>query len=47
MKKLIIFLLCIALIGGGGFFGYKQYEKNRDEKKIVDVVPVSTLAIPS
>lgn len=44
MKKAIITLLCLALIGGGGYFGYRQYEKSRDEKKIVDVVPVSMMA---
>lgn len=44
MKKAIITLLCLAVIGGGGYFGYRQYEKNRDEKKIVDVVPVSMMA---
>lgn len=44
MKKAIIALLCLALIAGGGYFGYRQYEKSRDEKKIVDVVPVSMMA---
>ena len=44
MKKAIIALLCLALICGGGYFGYRQYEKSRDEKKIVDVVPVSMMA---
>ena len=46
MKKAIIFLLCIALLGGGGFFGIKQYQKSRDEKRVVDVVPVSAMAVP-
>ena len=46
MKKAIIFLLCIALLGGGGFFGVKQYQKSRDEKRVVDVVPVSAMAVP-
>jgi len=46
MKKAIIFLLCIALLGGGGFFGVKQYQKSRDEKRVVDVVPVSAMAMP-
>ncbi len=47
MKKAIIALLCLALLCGGGYFGYRQYEKSRDEKKIVDVVPVSMMAQPS
>ena len=47
MKKAIIALLCLALVCGGGYFGYRQYEKSRDEKKIVDVVPVSLMAQPT
>ena len=44
MKKLIIFLLCFAILGTGGFFGYKKYEKSQDDKKVVDVVPVNMMA---
>ena len=47
MKKTIIILLCLALLGGGGYFGYRKYEQNRDEKKVVDVVPVSMMAEPA
>lgn len=47
MKKAIIALLCLALLGGGGYFGYRQYLKNRDEKKVVDVVPVNMMAEPA
>lgn len=44
MKKAIIALLCLAVLAGGGYFGYRQYIKNRDEKKVVDVVPVNIMA---
>lgn len=44
MKKLIILLLCVAIVGTGGFFGYKKYRASQDEKKVVDVVPVSLMA---
>lgn len=44
MKKIIITMLCLALIAGGGFFGYKKYKQAKDEKRIVDVVPVSQLS---
>lgn len=44
MKKLVIFLLCVAVIGTGGFFGYKKYKSSQDEKKVVDVVPVELMA---
>lgn len=47
MKKAIIVLLCLAVLGGGGYFGYRQYLKNRDEKKVVDVVPVNLMAQPA
>lgn len=47
MKKAIIALLCLAVLGGGGYFGYRQYLKNRDEKKVVDVVPVNLMAQPA
>lgn len=47
MKKGIIALLCIAVLAGGGYFGYRQYQKSRDEKKIVDVIPVSMIAEPA
>ncbi len=29
MKKAIIALLCLALIAGGGYFGYRQYVKRK------------------
>ncbi len=44
MKKLVILLLCVAIVGTGGFFGYKKYRSSQDEKKVVDVVPVSLMA---
>lgn len=47
MKKLIIFLLCVAVLGGGGYFGYKHYMKQKDDKIIVDVVPVSKMYEPA
>ncbi|MBR1723773.1 MAG: efflux RND transporter periplasmic adaptor subunit, partial [Ruminococcus sp.] len=43
MKKLIITLLCLAIVAGGSFGGYKEYQKRKDAKRIVDVVPVSLL----
>ena len=46
MKKIIILLLCLAVVGGGGFVGIKQYQKSRDEKRVVDVVPVGAMASP-
>lgn len=47
MKKTIIILLCLALLGGGGYFGYRKYEQSRDNKKVVDVVPVGIMAEPA
>ena len=47
MKKFIIFLLCVAVIGGGGFFGYSKYMADKQEKIEVDVVPVSLMMQPS
>lgn len=44
MKKLIITLLCLAVVCGGGYFGYTAYQKNKDSKRIVDVVPISLLS---
>ena len=44
MKKAIIALLCAAILAGGGYFGYRTYIKQRDEKKVVDVVPVNMMA---
>ncbi|MBQ8108460.1 MAG: biotin/lipoyl-binding protein [Ruminococcus sp.] len=44
MKKLIIFLLCLAIICTSGYFGMQKYKKSKDDKKIVDVVPVSLMA---
>ena len=43
MKKFIIFLLCVAVLGGGGYFGYKKYEKDKKESIVVDVVPISMM----
>ncbi len=45
MKKAIITLLCIAIIGGGGYFGWKFYERKRDEQKVVSVVPVRNMVM--
>ncbi|MCQ2417238.1 MAG: biotin/lipoyl-binding protein [Oscillospiraceae bacterium] len=47
MKKFIIFLLCAAIISGGAYGGYRYYDKQRNAKKIVDVVPVSLMAQPA
>lgn len=47
MKKAIIALLCLALIAGGGYFGYRHYLNARDEKKVVKVVPVNLMAQPA
>ena len=46
MKKLIIFLLCVGIIGGGGYFGYKKYMDNKKKSVVVDVVPVSMMMPP-
>ncbi len=46
MKKLIIFLLCIAILGTGGYYGSVKYKKSKDQKKVVDVVPVELMAEP-
>ncbi len=45
MKKAIITLLCIAILGGGGYFGWKLYERKRDENKVVSVVPVRNMVM--
>ena len=47
MKKTVILILCIALVGGGSVFGYHQYKKSRMENTVVDVVPLSILAQPA
>jgi hypothetical protein len=47
MKKLIIFLLCVAVLGGGVYFGMKKYKDSKQEKVVVDVVPVSLMMMPS
>ncbi len=47
MKKLIITLLCLAVLAGGGWFGYNKYKTSKDKKKVVDVVPVSMMAEPA
>lgn len=47
MKKLIIFLLCVGIIGGGGYFGYKKYMDNKKKSVVVDVVPVSMMMQPA
>lgn len=44
MKKLVILLLCVAIVGTGGFFGYRKYKTSQDEKKVVNVVPVNLMA---
>ncbi len=43
MKKFIITLLCLAIIAGGSYFGYTKFQESKDEKRIVDVVPVSLI----
>ncbi len=43
MKKLIITLLCIGIAASGGYYGYSKYQKKKDSKRIVDVVPVQLL----
>jgi threonine dehydratase len=44
MKKVIITLLCIAILGGGGYAGAMKYKKNQDKKTVVAVVPVDLMA---
>lgn len=44
MKKIIITLLCIAILGGGGYAGAMKYKKNQDKKTVVAVVPVDLMA---
>ena len=43
MKKFIIFLLCVAVIGGGSWFGYKRYMDKKQDSIVVDVVPVQNM----
>ncbi len=43
MKKVIITLLCLAILAGGGKFGYDKYKKSKDDKRIVDVVEVNLI----
>ncbi len=47
MKKAIIAILCLAILCGGGYFGYRHYKKSRDEKTVVDVVRVNQMAVSS
>ncbi|MBR1423768.1 MAG: biotin/lipoyl-binding protein [Ruminococcus sp.] len=47
MKKLIITLVCLAVIAGGGYFGYTKYKSSKDSKTVVAVVPVSLMAEPA
>ncbi|MBR1863562.1 MAG: biotin/lipoyl-binding protein [Ruminococcus sp.] len=47
MKKLIIFLLCVAILGGGGWFGYDKYKTEKENSIVVDVVPVNLMAQPA
>ena len=44
MKKVIITLLFIAILGGGGYAGAMKYKKNQDKKTVVAVVPVDLMA---
>lgn len=43
-EKVIITLLCIAILGGGGYAGAVKYKKNQDKKTVVSVVPVDLMA---
>ena len=47
MKKFIIFLLCVAVIGGGSWFGYKRYMDKKQDSIVVDVVPVQNMMQPA
>ena len=47
MKKLIITLLCLGIVGGGSWLGYSKYMAKKQESKIVDVVPVTYMAQPA
>ena len=47
MKKLIITLLCLAVIGGGGYYGYNKYKTDKEAKIVVDVVPLEMISRPS
>ncbi len=47
MKKLIITLVCLAVIAGGSYFGYKKYKASKDSNTVVAVVPVSLMAEPA
>ena len=47
MKKLIILLVCVAIVGGGGYFGYTRYKTSQDKKISVDVVPMDLIAEPA
>ena len=46
MKKLIVFLLCVAVVGGG-YFGYRKYMDNKKKTTVVDVVPVNMMMVPA
>ena len=47
MKKFIIFLLCVAVVGGGSWFGYKKYMSSKQKSTVVDVVPVELMMTPA
>ncbi|MBQ1433876.1 MAG: secretion protein HlyD [Ruminococcus sp.] len=47
MKKMIITLLCFAVIGGGSYFGYRKYKADKEAKIVVDVVPIELISMPS
>ncbi len=44
MKKLLIAIVCIALTAAAGKYGYDRFQKKKDSKRIVDVVPISLLS---
>lgn len=44
MKKLLIAIVCIALTAAAGKYGYDRFQKKKDSKRVVDVVPISLLS---
>lgn len=44
MKKIIITLLCIALLAGGTYFGIYKYRLSQEKKTVVDTVPINLIS---
>ena len=42
-KRIAIAAVAVVVAGGGCFGGYTRYQKKKDSKRVVDVVPVNLL----